>query len=112
MENNNCILITKKEYKELKQKAEYNNPKIEIILGISTGSLNPEISTRYNFDPSLRLNRFIHKIHVDLTNKLREETVNIVAPFLNVKNAQIDRLKAEIESLKNRGFWKRLFNIY
>ena len=118
MENNNCILITKKEYDALKAASENNNPGIKVSITMFNGSSSPyvDIKADTTFDTSERIAWFIYNISKRITNKINKQLKDSVESCAKNriidKQREIDKLKAEIEFLKNRGFWGRVFNVF
>ena len=119
MENNNCILLTKKEYEELKAQAEKNNPEIQIHCTYYEGSFfTPKIitSTRTTFEVSERLGAFIHRIVNNWANKINSEIEQRVQEGMEKRihamtEEIVKSMQKEIDFYKNRGFISRLFNI-
>lgn len=118
MENNNCILLTKKEYEELKAKAAKNNPEIRICCTYNEGAFfAPKVitTTSTTFEVSERLSTFIHRIANNWTNKINsriEQQVKdgVARQVHAVTEGTIKSMQEEIDFYKNRGFISRLFN--
>lgn len=119
MENNNCILLTKKEYEELKAQAAKNNPEIRVRCAFYEGySLEPKvvISSGTTFEVSERLGAFIDRITRNWSNKInaaiKPQIKDIVARQVHAMTKEtIEAMQKEIDFYKNRGFLSRLFNI-
>lgn len=119
MENNNFILITKKEYEELKAQAAKNNPEIRVCCHYYEGYVGePKIAAASctTFEVSERLGTFIHRVVKNWTNKINSEIKQRVKDDVErrvhaLTKETIESMQKEIDFYKNRDFISRLFNI-
>lgn len=121
MENNNCILITRKEYDELVAKANENHPQIEIVGTLLNGYFSPAFRTvpMANFVASDRLKSFITKVSKQFEKRINSHIEEVMTQYKSKTSkkleekycAEIKKRDDKINFLLNRSWLERLLNI-
>lgn len=114
----NCVVITKKEYNELREKAESKELTITLnhFIRMVDGDWKVHYATpRTSVPVSGRLLTFLYKVTEHLTSRFNEELSKHLPEVLQAEadakwGKRVTELETEVEYLKNRGLIARIFN--
>ena len=114
----NCVVITKKEYNELREKAE--SKELIITLNHFLRIVGNDLKVHYDYPRtsipvSGRLSDFLYNASSYLVSKFNEELDKHLPEVLQAEadakwGKRVTELETEVEYLKNRGLIARIFN--
>lgn len=102
-DNKNCVILSKKEYDELKSQS--NTPRLTIAVNFSYRWRGVSIHVGGTLDPSERLYYQIRRI----CNEILEKTHKIVKEYGDERLAALDEALNIINVFENLPWWKRIF---